>query len=260
VRIHFLTQIAVVISSSYPILSYIIIIMQGPPEDNDDEGSISMENEREDPTLSDTFAVRRKAAKRTLPWDLAADELELVSPQQAEDIRATKRPRLEESSFALTDEAAAELSSHDTVVSLPAADADHADADPVKGYRATGSWTPQEDAKLNSAPTNTSKKTWGKEYKTDWAAVAALVPSRTTQQCRDRWRHALAPSFEQRNIRTGTWAEDEDIKLKDAVQTHGDKNWVAIAALVPSRTKILWRDRWYYVLAISIEHSNRRSG
>jgi hypothetical protein len=37
--------------------------------------------------------------------------------------------------------------------------------------------------------------------------------------------------------RTGTWTEDEDIKLKDAVQMHGGKNWIAIAALVPGRTK-----------------------
>jgi hypothetical protein len=37
--------------------------------------------------------------------------------------------------------------------------------------------------------------------------------------------------------RTGKWAEDEDIKLKDAVETHGGNNWGAIAALVPGRTK-----------------------
>jgi hypothetical protein len=36
--------------------------------------------------------------------------------------------------------------------------------------------------------------------------------------------------------RTGKWAEDEYIGLKDAVQTHGDKDWAAITALVPGRT------------------------
>ncbi len=41
--------------------------------------------------------MRRKAAKRTLPWDLAAEEIELaIPPQQDEDIQETKRPRLEE--------------------------------------------------------------------------------------------------------------------------------------------------------------------
>jgi hypothetical protein len=40
-------------------------------------------------------------------------------------------------------------------------------------------------------------------------------------------------------MRKGKWAADEDSKLKDAVQTHGGKNWKTIAALVLGRTKIL---------------------
>jgi hypothetical protein len=32
------------------------------------------------------------------------------------------------------------------------------------------------------------------------------------------------------------WTEDEDTKLKDAVQTYGDKDWVAAAALSLGRT------------------------
>jgi hypothetical protein len=47
----------------------------------------------------------------------------------------------------------------------------------VKVAQATGSWTAEEDAKVNSAFTNTSKKKWGKEYKTDWAAVADTAVS-----------------------------------------------------------------------------------
>jgi hypothetical protein len=135
--------------------------MEKPTKDDDDEASISMENVREDPNLNDTFLVRRKAAMRTLPWDLAGDELELVSSPQAEDTPATKRPRLDEPSSALTDEAATTISSRDTAVSLPATadeNADQADANPVKVTRAVGQWTPEEDAKLNSAAANTSKK------------------------------------------------------------------------------------------------------
>jgi hypothetical protein len=37
--------------------------------------------------------------------------------------------------------------------------------------------------------------------------------------------------------RRGAWTEAEDIKLKDAVQTHGGKNWEKIAELVPDRMK-----------------------
>jgi hypothetical protein len=58
---------------------------------------------------------------------------------------------------------------------------------------------------------------------------------------------------------TGEWAEDEDSKLKDAVHTHGDKKWGAIAELVPGRTADqCWR-RWKYVLDPSIDRANGRT-
>jgi hypothetical protein len=212
--------------------------MQEPTEDDDDddEASISTENEREDPNLNSTdgtFSLQRKAAKRTLPWDLAVDELELMSPQQNEDIRAMKRPRLEEPSSASTDEAWTELSSHETAVSLPApADVDSdANTDPVKVKGVTGSWTPEEDAKLNSAVTNTGKKKYGKEYHTSWVAVAALVPGRTAIQCKGRWKNALNPNIDPTTGRTGRWTEDEDSKLKDAILAHGGNDWAATSAL-----------------------------
>jgi hypothetical protein len=44
--------------------------------------------------------------------------------------------------------------------------------------------------------------------------------------------------------RTDKWTEDELIKLKDAAQTHGGKNWKNIAALVPGRTDKQYSDRW----------------
>jgi hypothetical protein len=73
--------------------------MQEPTEDDDDEASISIENVGEDPNLNidGTFSLRRKAAKRSLPWNLIGEELDLVlRPQESEEIRATKKPRLEE--------------------------------------------------------------------------------------------------------------------------------------------------------------------
>jgi hypothetical protein len=205
----------------------LIIIMQEPTEE--DEAFISTENEREDPnpnSTDDTFSLQRKAAKRTLPWDLAVDELELVSPQQAEDIRAMKRSRLEEPSSASTDEA----------------------------------WTVEENAKLSSAVANTLKKKWGKEYKIDWVAVAALVPGRTEVQCRNRWHNDLVSNIDPTTARAGKWTADEDGKLKDAIQTHVGKNWAGIAALVPGRTITQCRHRWHDVLNPNIDRANRRTG
>jgi hypothetical protein len=133
---------------------------------------------REGPTtnlnLNLTFAARRKAAKRTLPWALVAEELDLESPPplQAEVIPATKKPRLEEPFSASTDEAATKLSSHGTAVSLPDVDAAHnADADLVEDTRGTR-WTPEEDVKLINAVKSTC-------CMADWVAVAVLVPNRT---------------------------------------------------------------------------------
>jgi hypothetical protein len=233
------------------------------------EASISTENAREGPNWNRIVRGRRKAAKRTLPWDLKEGELDLMSsPLQDENIRLTKKPRLGEPLSASLDEAAAKMSSHGTAVSLPAAAAaatDRADADPVdaylvKGIRAKVRWTSGEDAKLNSAVTSICKKKYDKGDTTDWAAVAALVPGRLGNQCYTRWRDALDPTIDRTNKRRGKWAEDEDIKLKDAVQTRGAKNWPAIAALVPGRTKNQSYDRWHNVLDPRINRANSRVG
>jgi myb proto-oncogene protein len=142
----------------------------------------------------------------------------------------------------------------------------NANADPVTdtqpnvrpSTRATGSWTSDEDAKLTSAVKNTSKKKHGKEYKTDWVTISALVPGRTRKQCTKRWCAFLRYSIDGANRRMGTWTEDEDSKLKDAVETHGRKNWKTIAALVPGRTRDQCGGRWKDILDRSIGRDSGR--
>jgi hypothetical protein len=253
--------------------------MQGPRPTEDDEASIPTEHVRKGPrwSVAGTFTVRRKASKHTLPCDLAPRELNRVSPPpQDEDIQQMKRPRLEKPFPTITDEATAKLFSRDTEESLPAAaDAAHADADLVKGARSTGRWTPEEDAKLNSAVTNICKKKYGKEYKTDWVAIAALVPGRARNQCCSRWHDALDPSIVRtprytskcaldpsinRVVRRSVkWTTNEDAKLKDAVKMHG-KNWPEIATLVPGRTKLQCCSRWHGTLDPSIDWTMVRAG
>jgi hypothetical protein len=374
--------------------------MQGPPTPTEDD---------EGPNLNHAFTEHRRAAKRTLPWDLPADELELVSPPQAEETQATKRPRLERPFSTSADEATTKNTSHDTTVVLPSSDAaadhHHADSDlltsgeaspvaestseedfppqqqptsvdgdasaqnsgvpprqqpqypihphppqpqmqqmqmpfsmprqgnycggqmsmhpwqqrgptgPHPGYfpgqymlpqqipgpgmyqrqmyprmpsmpsylgmpnmppnmmlasggmpyypgqggqmpypqyvyeddaRATGA--PEEDAKLTNVVTNSSEKKRGKEYSTGWAATAVLVPGQT-----------LHSSIDQVHWRTGKWTPDEDTKLKDAVRIHDGKNWNAIAALVPGRTRIQCIRRWHDVLDPRIDRTPGRS-
>jgi hypothetical protein len=66
--------------------------------------------------------------------------------------------------------------------------------------------------------------------------TAALVPVQSKMQCHSRWQYVLNSSIDRANSRAGTWAENEDMKLKDAKQMRDAKNWDAIAALVPGRT------------------------
>jgi hypothetical protein len=131
----------------------------------------------------------------------------------------------------------------------------------VNGTWAIGRWTLEEDAKLNSAVANTSNKKWGKEYKTDWPAVAALVPGRTNTQCMSRWVDALDSSIDRASRRKGKkWSAVEDNKLKDAVQRHGEKDWAAISALVPGRTRNQCGHRWRDVLNPSVALTAGRKG
>jgi hypothetical protein len=99
-----------------------------------------------------------------------------------------------------------------------------------------GQWAEDEDSKLKDAVQTHGGK--------DWATIAALVPGRTQKQCVGRWRDVLDPKIDRANGRNGNWAEDEDVKLKEAVQMNGGKNWSAVAALVLGRTTKQCCDRW----------------
>jgi hypothetical protein len=129
--------------------------MQNPPPPTvQTKASIPTEttvkNNKNGPNKDRTFNEHRKAAKRTLPWDLQAGELDLVpsSAAQAADIPApaSKRPRLENANADLV---STDMQSNDGA-----------------SIRATPRlWTLEEDAKLPSAVTNTPVKKHGKEYR-----------------------------------------------------------------------------------------------
>jgi hypothetical protein len=223
------------------------------------EASIPIENPSNDPIIFRT----------------PAGELHLMSlppPPEAEEIPARKKPRLAEPLPTTTDQATRKTTSPDFSLGLsppPAADIDDdldadavTDTQPNAGAAQTNRrlWTLEEDAKLTHAVANTPKKRFGKEYRTDWVAVAALVPGRKKQQCSDRWRDTLVSIIDQATSRVGRWTEDEDIKLKVAVLTAGKRDWGAISAQVPGRARCQCKNRWHNVLNLNITPTARRTG
>jgi hypothetical protein len=200
------------------------------------EVSVQTDTVREAPHLNPMgpFKVRRKAAKRS-KCSYQGIVAALPPSTQAEVITARKKARLEESLPAATDQADRETAFPESsgVASLlllllhlllllpPAADKDeNENAGPVTALQpnacatATDRWTLEEDAQV----AKTKKKQWGKVYKIDWVAVAALVPGRTNRQSHHRWRNALDPSIDWANGRAGKCTEDEGLKLQDAVK------------------------------------------
>jgi hypothetical protein len=110
-------------------------------------------------------------------------------------------------------------------------------------------WAEDEDIKLKDAVQTHGDRNWG--------AIAVLVPGRIEKQCWARWQFAFIPKIGGASGRKGSWTAEEDSKLKDVVQTHGDKNWVTIAALMPERVKSQCRHRWRSALNPSIDRVNR---
>jgi uncharacterized protein (DUF2237 family) len=115
-----------------------------------------------------------------------------------------------------------------------------------------GRWTADENIKLKAALQMHGSK--------DWAAIAVLVPGRTKFQCATRCNDVVISSIALVAGRRASWIEDEDLKLKKAVQMHGGKDWAAIAALVPGRTKCQCRRRWNTTVDPSIARTAGRTG
>jgi hypothetical protein len=251
-----------------------------------DEDFIPTEPERSNATSTTTITGRsmsgtlyRKVAKRTYPWlPVTADPLTSPIPIDG-DIPVARKPRLEVPLLAspTAEEGASRCSTNAASpdaeeAALPHTVALPADDDAKDGpvtytqshasttTRAAHRFTPEEDAKLSSVVANTRKKKWGQKCRIDWVAVAVLVPGRTKEQCSRRWFDALNPIMNWTPGHKGLWTTEEDCALKDAVQRYGGKHWIAIATLIPSRTREQCWSRWRHNLKPSIYQATVRKG
>jgi len=76
-----------------------------------------------------------------------------------------------------------------------------------------GPWTAEEDDRLRKAVAG---------YDSSWIQVAATIPGRTNDQCRERWMERLQRGAQH------DWTEDEDKILLDSVREIGNK-WKEIS-------------------------------
>lgn len=108
----------------------------------------------------------------------------------------------------------------------------------------SGKWSADEDKRLKVAVMLFHPKTWRNigqsvPWRTPiWKKVAQYVPGRTHVQCRERWVNSLDPY-----LKLDEWTEEEDLKLKSAIDAHG-YSWSKVAACVPPRTDNQCRRRW----------------
>ncbi|KAG2077697.1 hypothetical protein BDR04DRAFT_563928 [Suillus decipiens] len=96
-------------------------------------------------------------------------------------------------------------------------------------------WTPDSDERLLKAVA-----TFGHD---NWCVVARKVSEDATpSQCQNRYQRTLDPT-----LRHKTWSNEEDSRLRLAVQAHGT-SWVNVASAIPGRHNDQCRDRWNDIL------------
>jgi len=100
-----------------------------------------------------------------------------------------------------------------------------------------GNWSAAEDLKLQLLVEVYGRGSWSK--------IAAHMPNRNDQKCRERYENLLAPEKKK-----SPWSAQEVTKLLDAVANHGPGSWSKIKAHVPGRTDAECRIKWETVVDI----------
>jgi hypothetical protein len=72
-------------------------------------------------------------------------------------------------------------------------------------------WTPEEDARLRVAVA---------AYGSSWIHIAAVLPGRHNDQCRDRWTEQVNPA-----VNKNKWTDQEDGMLLDYTHKHENASW-----------------------------------
>ncbi|KAK7449167.1 hypothetical protein VKT23_013317 [Stygiomarasmius scandens] len=109
-------------------------------------------------------------------------------------------------------------------------------------------WTREEDQLLYDAVVTEDP---GSSVPSKWHDISVHVPGRSNKDCRKRWFSKLGSV----GIVKGSWAPDEDERLKSAMEKYGPK-WILIAAVVHTRNSDQCAKRWNDTLNPSIDRTN----
>ncbi|MCJ1265956.1 hypothetical protein MMC22_005838 [Lobaria immixta] len=110
--------------------------------------------------------------------------------------------------------------------------------------RARRNWTLEEDARLRRVVNNALTQS----RPLLWRELAKSVPGRSNKDCRRRWWNSLADGTAK-----GSWSEEEDERLIEAVRSHGT-NWSQVAPAVGSRNPDQCSSHWSQVLDPDINY------
>jgi hypothetical protein len=73
---------------------------------------------------------------------------------------------------------------------------------------------------------------------TRWERIERIIQTRTSIQCRERYKNFLSPTVVKKE-----WSSEEDLLLETLVSQHG-KKWSKLAEYFPGRTDILIKNRF----------------
>jgi hypothetical protein len=74
-----------------------------------------------------------------------------------------------------------------------------------------------------------------------WVTITKAIPNRTPRQCRERWKHYLAPG-----LSSAPWDVREDGVLREQYTTFGPK-WAAMRDSLPGRSDVAIKNRWAFI-------------
>ncbi|KAL4866178.1 hypothetical protein BDV12DRAFT_173228 [Aspergillus spectabilis] len=104
-------------------------------------------------------------------------------------------------------------------------------------------WTAEEDMILREEV----EKAQAASSTVSWNEIATSLPGRTNKD--KRWHGTTSGK-----VNKGPWTEDEDERLRKAVQQHGPK-WTVVASFVRSRLPDQCSKRWSHAIKPEIDHS-----